>query len=341
MQTIEFNSCKGKETLSREYKEFRLGNKRLDNKSCSEYCETNKYDFNDMVFDNLVEYIEYYIPKYYTAFMNSHINGTLFLGLNDYGFARGIPFQGDLPIDKLNDIIFNALYNNVKYPLSHNFQKTIVTKWMKVNNIPVPDTSIVPEYTQYLEDKQKYDDAYNKWYELLMDYEIRFAFYSRKLVNLGNDPECRKLIISYIKSIDPTNIMIQFYESSAELVPKEHEEMAIVKDNPNEPEYWIVRWKDSMISKIRSEKPQFNYEFPQYNIPLNIITNVGTMIPYWKRDNVDINTYVLQINFIPEEDTHYDFSYLESKYRNIWMKSYRILGEKDNSPSTRSYKVEK
>jgi hypothetical protein len=281
-----------------------------------------------------VEYIEYYIPKYYTAFMNSHIKGSLFLGLNDYGFVHGIPFQGELPIAQLNEIIYKSLYTNVNC-----FQNAIEIKWIKVENIPKPSVPIIPEYTKYIEEKQKYDDSYNMWYELMTDYEIKFAFYSRKLVKMGNETECRKLIVDYIKSIEPNNKNIIFFESMIEITPKEPDEILKVKEDPNEPIYWIMRWKDYIIEKIRNEKPQFNIDFPQYNVPLNLITNVGTMIPYWKQNTTDLNSYVLQIKFNPEEDMQYNFSYLESKTRNIWMKSYRILREEDNSPSTRSYKV--
>jgi len=336
MDRIDFNSCKGTETIFREYKEFRMFSKHFDIKSCREYCETNKYNFNDVVYDDIVEYIEYYIPKYYTAFMNSHIKGSLFLGVNDYGFVRGIPFQGDLPTTQLNEIIYKYLNNNVNH-----FQDTIEIKWIKVENIPEPIVPIIPEYTKYIEEKQKYDDAYNTWYELMTDYEIKFAFYSRKLVKMGNEIECRKLIVDYIKSIDPNSESIAFFESTTEIKSKESEELLRVRDDPNEPIYWIMRWKDYIIDKIRNEKPQFNVDFPQYNVPLNLITNVGRMISYWKQNNGDMNSYVLQIKFNPEEDTQYDFSYLDSKTRNIWMKSYRILREEDNSPSTRTYKVEK
>ena len=99
----DYNEFIDEETLPREYKEFtfNLSGIQIDNKVAEEYCKTNRFDFNKQVNSNIKKYFKMYAPKYMVSFFNSKINGELFIGVDDWGFVKGIPYKGEIPIDIL------------------------------------------------------------------------------------------------------------------------------------------------------------------------------------------------------------------------------------------------
>lgn len=339
----QYNDMIGRENLTREYKEFRfyISRSRMSNKVACEYCETGIWgdDFNAMVETNMLDYIKNYIPKYYSAFMNSNITGSLYIGVDDYGFIKGIPYKGDFPIDMFNHKIIKSLQKYVK-GYDETCNRTIRIEWkevhVKTNNI-LMDT-FIPQYTSYLNEKEKFDAKYNKWVDSYEDWKIRFAFASRKLVDLANTPESRQLIINYIKEHDSTNPVIKQFESKDFIMEyKDHASLVPLKEDPNSPQYWVVRWKDELIEVIRKEKPTFHEDFLLMNAPLNIISNVGEMIPYWVSRNSNMKLYMLHITIMPSNMKKYrTYSYFE-KSKKGWITNYRDLMN-DGSPTSISYK---
>ena len=343
MNRYTYNMFIGKETLYNEYKEFRFNiNKyKITNSIASKFCESNKFDFNDMVMDNILKYIKYYIPKYFCAFMNSNINGNLFIGVNDYGFIKGIPFQGVLDTEYLNTKIIKYIEKNIKSVEPFDIHEHMTINWVKVEIDEKPSTNVSPYYIKYLNDKKEYEDRYNDWLEKLEDWRIRFDFANRKLVDIVNTPESRIILIDYIKKSDPNNITLQLLNSDYKIEYKDHNELILLKEDQNNIYYWVVRWKDEMIDRLRKEKPIFNNDFPNYNGAINLITNVGEMIPYWIANNHNMNLYMLHIMFKPIGISSKDmistnlFSYLESK--DIWRVNYRTT-MRDGSPTSVSFK---
>ena len=63
-----------------------------------------KFNFNKEVLYIIKKYFKIYIPKYASSFWNARISGNLYIGINDLGFIKGIPFQSELSIELLNQI---------------------------------------------------------------------------------------------------------------------------------------------------------------------------------------------------------------------------------------------
>jgi hypothetical protein len=61
------------------------------------------------------------------------------------------------------------------------------------------------------------------------------------------------------------------------------------------PYYWVTRWKDMMIKKLKKEKPLIIKTLP--NVSTNLIMNVSNMIPYWTHNNDSMNIYIIEIEF--------------------------------------------
>ena len=64
-------------------------------------------NFNLLVINSIQSYIEWYLPKYFCAFLNAQIKGNIYIGIDDYGEITGIPFAGDLDVSIINNMINN------------------------------------------------------------------------------------------------------------------------------------------------------------------------------------------------------------------------------------------
>ena len=102
----------GPEDENTEYKEFtfNLAGPTLDTKLAESYCQNSKFDFNESVIFNLKRYFKVYMSKYFNAFNNASIEGDLYIGVNDFGFVKGIPYKGNLPIEYLKGKNIVLLY---------------------------------------------------------------------------------------------------------------------------------------------------------------------------------------------------------------------------------------
>ena len=112
---LSFNDYLGKESLDKEYKEFtfNLAGLRIDKKLADEYCTSNKFDFNDAVTANIKKYIKTYLCTNACANFNSNIDGKFYIGVNDDGFIKGIPYQGELSIKETEEYIYKVLRENL------------------------------------------------------------------------------------------------------------------------------------------------------------------------------------------------------------------------------------
>ena len=118
-----FNQYIGRETLLREYKEFTLNmtGLQIEDTLAESLCMSGKFVFNDYVDRNIAKYIQTYIPKYTTAFFNPRSNirsGKLFIGVNDLGLVKGIPYIGSLNKNLIKEKLYNTIRKNV---VTNNF----------------------------------------------------------------------------------------------------------------------------------------------------------------------------------------------------------------------------
>lgn len=337
----EHNEYTGQETINCEYKEFtfNLAGILLDNKLAEMYCQTNKFDFNKNVIFNLKKYFKAYVPKYASGYFNSCMDGEFYIGINDLGFVKGIPFKGHMPIEYLKKNIIKILRTHIKNPeISNiNLDELVQIKISKIKHNITLDIEQHPVFTNYMDDKEKYMEKYNDFVEKTNKWRLRINFAINKLVDLANNSETRKQIIDYIKEKDPSNPSIDLFNNpDFKLEYKNHTNLILIKDNPDEPYYWVTRWKDFIIDKIKSERPVLSSTFNLHNTPTNLIVSVSEMIPYWIKYNSNINLYVIQIKFFGSKfasnglhakelvHSNYKFSYYDFNIRK-WLRCYRTV----------------
>lgn len=312
-----FNDFIGRENLEMEFKEFSLYNSGLNltYSHAEKLCHTGQFDFNCYVIQNIKRYTINYLPRYTCAFLNREIrcayilkqtdehfiarSGHLFIGVNNYGFARGIPYQGELPTDKIKEVMLSIITKRVKNKSIKdiNFKNLVNIQIFKIDSPPKPSTEISPSFAKYLKQKEDFIKEYNQFIEKIENWKIRENFFTQKLVNLVNNTESRLMLIEYIRNTEPTSPIIKLLESNYILEYKNHEEISTLKDDVMNPYYWVCRWKDEMLDIIRARKPVFNDPGFMACIPYYLIISASEMIPWWVHKNPNMNLYIIHIEF--------------------------------------------
>ena len=327
---ISFNDYIGPEKLNKEYKEFTFNCAGIsfDKKLAEKYCYNNIFAFNEDVLQNLKKYIKIFLPKYACSFWNSKIQKAKFyIGVNDFGIVKGIPFCGELSILKLTQYINKIINNNIICLNDSNFS---FNDYIKINLIKVkepekPKYKINAKFTNFLIEKEKYMKYYNDYLKKLNNWRIKVLTINQtKLIDLVNTHNTRQEIIKFIFHHDPNNKFIDLLKTDFKLEKKPHEYVMDVKNDINNIYYWVTRWKDTTKEKIRCKKPILKDNFNNYNTPINLISGISDMIPYWfnNNNNKNMNLYLIIIKF-KHIDNNYIFSHCN--YNNKWLLSQRVI----------------
>lgn len=309
-----YNDFVGTETLECEYKEFTFNHAGLgiDQQLAESYCQSSRFDFNHQVIRNLKKYFRNYLPKYTSGFFNSNLDGNLFIGINDYGYVKGIPFNGELPFEYLKGKAYETIARHVMRNYFNSdqdgdFPNQIIDykKYIEINLIQVAtddigcltQTTVHPKYSAYLKAKATYLDKFNDFTSKMSLWRIRYSFFCQKLVDLVNNPESRLMLIDWIRGVDPYASVIALLESGHQLEYRDHNDIMILKDDITSPYYWVCLWKDKMLDIIKEQKPVLDVEFTQSSVPINLIVGSGEMVPYWINNNSNMNLYIIHVQF--------------------------------------------
>jgi hypothetical protein len=293
--TVKYLDSFGPETVHLEYKEFTLNHAGLgiEIDTAEDLIKTNEWVFNSFVLENLKKYINIYVPKYCSAFLDEHcetIEGELIIGVDDNGIINGIPFQGELDEILLKRQINKYIKIKTSTDSNIDLSNYVTISLVKVDYEKRKISRHNDLYITYLKNKQKIKKEAER-------YEKQRK-YITKLVNLCNSDNTRKELIKYIKSRDPDSRAISLLEGGMIIEPKNHDEIAMLKDDNHDPYYWVTRWKDDMVSTLKLVKPKLDiFDISNFLKPHNIIMKVSPMIPWWLQNNDNMNLYIIRIHF--------------------------------------------
>jgi hypothetical protein len=280
---------------------------------------------------NIKRYAKYYLPKYTCAFLNRNIKGCLFIGVNDFGFTKGIPYQGELPIDKIKKKMLKVIKKRVRHDfINLNFEKLVNIHIYKIISPIKPDLDNPQLFTDFIKQKEKFIIEYNSFINKLENWKIKMNFFTQKLVDLVNNLDSRILLIEYIRTFEPINPVIKILESDFILKYNDNEEIANLKDDQFNIYYWICKWKDEMVDNMKNNKPSFNDNNFISSIPYNLIISVSEMIPYWMNYNSNMNLYIIYVE-INTFESIYQFNCIDNliQYKtpndNNWISCYRNM----------------
>ena len=307
-QTVEliFNDYVGREDINVEYKEFtlNLAGLAIDIKHAELYCNNNKFEFNESIIKNINKYLDVYVGKYACGFWNYKHGGSIHFGINDFGIVKGIPYKGELPIREIKEKIIKNIQKYVRVIDNYgiDLSEYIEINISKIKTPDSPETCVTDDYLDYLKKKRDIIQKIDEYSKHIEEWQTEMSFYTQKLVSLIENKQAKKELLKYIESVDPTSVSIEILKNPTfKLRQLTHEEIGELKDINkvgDNPYYWITHWKDLMINKVRDKKPVLNIDTAIYNAPLNILSSISKMIPYWCHFNDDVNLYTISINFI-------------------------------------------
>ena len=303
----------GIETESIEYKEFTFYHcgLNIDVDDAIELITNNKWIFNKYVIKSLENMIITFLPKYTCAYLSSNIinDCELYFGVNNNGNIIGIPYQGNLDVNKIKKYIEIVYRDNIKY--NGNIMNYVNISIIKLDNNIISNKNITPKLEQYYkymkiynEKRRKYLSNKQTWYKLCNRYNA-------KLYNLVNTIDTRIELLNYIEYIAPKNPILKLLKSNFKLKHKNMEYVNKHKDNVKSIYYWLTLWKDKMLQFVKFIKPKFTFKIPNEYFPIHILLNIKNMIPYWIKFNNNINLYVIKFTFKKQQK-------LKITYKNIY-----------------------
>jgi len=337
------------ESLYNEFKEMSL---KLDAMSFYDLEDiksiiiTGKIDetFNDLIIHNINHYFKFYLPKYISAFGNlqddldddteagKNTEGNLYIGINDMGEITGIPFNGEL-----DDNMINELKNSIKIFIHTKEMDELFSKIkvdiikLKINEdyLDDPIAEIIEESIEkYKFAKKLYLNFIKeqiKWIESMDYYNVRMSIYI-------TDPIYRKKIANFIreKTINPKYLLIaDQLETNHKFKILTGYEIGEQKSDMNNVYHWITEYKDISIDIIKLQKPKRPYMNSNvdevYQNQLQLLTNLRLRIV---KANQNINYYILKIS-LPTNYKH-NISYSSLKVGATLYSKVRMLV--DGSP---------
>lgn len=331
---MHYNSFIGKEDVDTEFKELcMVWEKDYRYDQCIELLRTGKWIFNDSIENTIAKYFEKYLPKYVVSFthrLTESVNSSLYIGIDDEGHVRGIPYSGELNINSLNRIASNVIDNLI---LCFN-EKTLekIKKSLIITVIPIiyNNSSKRVENEQYIEcissikETKKtigvYRNLKTRWYDC-------FKSQTEKLCTILNRDKERCSYIDYVKPTLRKTYkhtyshlfylcdVPSYYDLLVDLKTKQFEPLDKGKmreyhtiaacEKTEEPHYNINkiiifylfgRYKDYCIDSIKKFKPikkrtKLNLKYPQF-----LLSQINKMLPIWMNNNIDLKLYVIKID---------------------------------------------
>lgn len=352
-----YNQNLGLETIDKEYKECTLyWNKdfNYDFNTILKIFKSGKWIFNETIKNTIKTYLEKYLPKYISAFSNTMIkSGDLYIGVDDNGYVKGIPFKGEININYINYIIDDVLNSLLCLPNS-NFRKNLSVEIIKLKfNKEYPNNSeynsAIKKFEEGIKSHEKYLLHKNKWDKILNFHQTKL-FVSlnkerKKYRNYMSDNEKfqkkdYKHTYSHLEYLcDVPN----YYDLLADLkikkfkfIPGEkvNEYKNLMNKNYTNFHYREIndiilfynfgRYKDFCIESILNLKPKKNRFRANETYPKFILSQIRVMLHSWLSNNRNINLFVIKIRINNEYNNIHYYNTKKRKFE----KCSRELNEK-------------
>ena len=240
-----------------EFKEFTLETSRnyYTEDEVISLIKKGKFDnkLNKLIFLNIKQYLEKYIPKYYTSFCNAKLKSKLIIGVNDDFEITGIPFLQNLSENFIKNYIKDIIFNKIKGDKDINdFNIQIIKLKKDKNELYDTGKKLLEEYISDRDKRIKifkdYNEKYKKWHEEL-------SLKSGKLIYILEDKLEKKNLITYIKNNNGNSKIIKYLENNHIFKIPHGKIMAKRKRDKNDYIYWLTKYKDICMEKIKVKKP--------------------------------------------------------------------------------------
>ena len=260
-----------------------------------------------VIIKNLHIYIDSFLPKYICSFINTNINGTFYMGINDYGEITGIPFMYQMKQEFIVDLIKDTIMKNIKQRRNESIQQlneTLVEKilsnincsieLLEIDNILIDDENS-KLYEKYKKDLIETNDRQLKYNNERVKWLLNLTKYSTKLKDILNTTETRKEMIEYMydNGIKEDNDMITTLKKNTYITIPDYDNLQQQKINKNDIMYWLVKFKDYMTNKTVLQRPEKPLPIKMYT-PYKIIQKLSLIRNILINDK-RVNYYLIKI----------------------------------------------
>lgn len=341
---MQYNEFVGTETVYKEYKEISFQHVGIpyDDSTVDNYLRNFNWDFNDLIHQSIEKYIRIYLPKYICAFFDQHnkykdSQSVLYFGIADNGLVKGIPYQGTLTVENI--------FTNETIDYLRNHIQSSDNRWLdgisvqlqeidyKNDGIEDNTSTIHPKLKEYDQKKKMLNRSIRKHTRKYTKWQKKNEYYTQKLVELYYHPKVRKEFMQYLRHHGQEEMILRM--KNGEIIEqKPYDEIRVYCDQRNNLYYWLCRWKDEMLEKIRSQKPirerayrnMLSHMETIYD-PMRIFTNVSNMIPWWMDHNKEMKLYVIAFTFTHPSQPIEKIAYKERSGK--WSTCFRSLNDKE------------
>lgn len=308
------------ESLEVEFKEFCLNEIEIDNKKINEIVNSGKVSSKDIfdqdIYKNIKYYFYKYIPKYISSFINANINGELIFGVNDYGEITGIPFFGSKEeLEKyIKEINIDKL---VRYQGEKSYEITFEIKKLKIDINFLENTSdkMIVEYYKNVKKRnliiKKYKNDHLKWINKMDKYTCKLSI----LLSTKRD-EFKEFLTLH----SPEHLNYKIKES-------EMKNINHLKIDPSHYIFWLMKFKDEILTKIKKLKPKM----PDMTL-VKIINGPSYMYKHLSNlryklveSNKDINYFIINIKINLLDDKNCSAILYYDIHKKIWIEKVRKL----------------
>ena len=323
------------ENIGIELKSFHLTNiSNISIEDITAIIKSGKWndDFENIIENNLSDFIATVIPKYISCFNNAKIKGILYLGVDDSGEISGIPYSKTIPVELIKKSVYNSIKNHLK---CNKFSNDKIIDNINIKIIPLEtDINILTDSAQKFYDN--YSKNVIKLNDYMEEYNIkrymwlhRLGLYSQKLNLMLNTTKYRNELKQKIIDEDTENEATHLVEllASNECLILDYDNIHDETQRGNKKRlfYWIAKFRDDMINLIRKERPEkimFNFKY----FPRHILCNLPDL--RYKFVENDIQYYMIKIDCnIENLEDEFLFKFPNS---NKWQ--YRVRIQDDSGP---------
>lgn len=333
---MHFNECIGLESSEREYK---IGviywSRDISFQDSLKLLMNGQWIFNTCIFNTIVIYIRKYLCKYIASFTNrlsSIDNGELYIGVDDNGFIKGIPYQGILTLDVIRPLIESTINemllfsnNSIRERLKDKMKIEIINIRFRCSYYYVKESKEkINDYIKFNKEKEdkieKYSNFKKMWVKLIEKQQIqihkcidkeRFQFLNyckEKGVLRKKDYNHKYSRLEYLCDVPNyydmiANIKIKKFERQRDgsivtypnLIRGENTDHRFNEINDVIALYNFGRYKDFCLLAYRNMRLNHPSIKVDPNYPKFLLSQIETMVPIWMKKNKNINLYVIKV----------------------------------------------
>ena len=333
---MNFNDYIGIESSEREYKVGVIQWSREFNfKESLKLLLSAKWSFNKCIFNTIIIYLKKYLCKYIVSFthkLSLVTNGELYIGVDDDGFIKGIPYQGNLTLSNIKPIIESTIEEMINF--SNPTISSRLKEFLKIELINIKfkrfDEDIkdskqkINNYIEYNKEKEDKIKKYNKfkkmWIGLIEKQQIqihncinteRFDFLdycNEKRILRKKDYNHKYSRLEYLCDVPNyydmiANIKIKKFirqrngciVTCPNLINGENTDHHYNEINDVIALYNFGRYKDYCLLAYRNMKVNHPCVKVDPNYPKFLLSQIETMVPLWMKKNKNINLYVIKV----------------------------------------------